>query len=107
MKRKIFYVTVVVLALALSSFAEPWVAEITLSSGSSDFVLIFGRSPDALDGLDTLDDIMALAPPSGPYAYFDLEDPANPYVTMLYDDIRPDDGDSTLWVAVCPRPCRR
>ncbi|RKZ30871.1 hypothetical protein DRQ36_04010 [bacterium] len=100
MKRKIIYAMLVVIALTLSSFAEPWEAEITLTSGSSDFVLTFGRSVYALDGLDTLDDILALPPPSGPYAYFDLDDPANPYITMLYDDIRPDDGDSALWVAV-------
>ncbi|MCD6501148.1 carboxypeptidase regulatory-like domain-containing protein, partial [bacterium] len=80
-------------------FAEPWAANLTLTDGGYTLDLTFGRLDGALDLLDGEDDVLAIPPPSGSYAYFEIDDPANPYVTMLYSDMRPDDGDSALWIA--------
>ena len=85
--------------LAAACLAEPWTATLTLSGGGHSFALTFGRLDGAEYFLDDEDDILAIPPPSGPYAYFSMHDPENPYVTMLYRDIRPDDGDSTMWIA--------
>ncbi len=88
-----------VLALGLVCFAEPWTATLTLSDGSRALDLTFGRIDGASDLLGPEDDVLAIPPPSGPYAWFGIDDPENPYITMLYTDIRPDDGDSAMWIA--------
>ena len=92
-------IAIAILAIGLVCFAEPWTADLTLTDGSYTLDLTFGRLDGALDLLDGEDDVLAIPPPTGSYAYFELDDPANPYITMLYGDIRPDDGDSALWVA--------
>jgi len=99
MSGKKIVLTIVLSFLVFTAIAEPWDAVLTLSVSGSSFDLGFGRTSTALVGLDGEDDILPLAPPSGPYAYFELDDPANPDVTMLYTDIQPDDGSDASWTA--------
>jgi len=100
MRKLTCLVMALVLTFSAVVIAEAWQSDITFISGTDTLYVTFGRAPDAVDGVDSFDVILPIAPPSPPYAYFAIDDPANPYVDMLYTDIRADDGDSVMWQAV-------
>ncbi|MCK5833211.1 Ig-like domain-containing protein [bacterium] len=91
-------IALTILVFGLATFAEPWTTTLTLDDGTRTLELTFGRIDGALDLLGDEDVVLAIPPPSGSYAWFEIDDPINPYITMLYTDIRQDNGDSALWV---------
>ena len=82
-----------------ATLAQDWTLSITVFNGSrtDSMVLTLGMDRRASNGFDLLD-IPAFAPPSGFYAYFELNDPENPDVTMLGTDIRSSLESSVYWV---------
>ena len=98
MNNKLVFLILTILIIAVVAMGESWDADINLSCGSSSVSVSFGAIDGAAVLLDSMDEVIPVAPPTGSYAYFELDDPGNPYITMLSRDIRPDDGDSSLWI---------
>lgn len=99
MRRIAFLIGTIALLIVCSAFAESWQTDIELISEADTLTVTIGRNTEALDGVDSMDVIMPIVPPSPPYAYLEIDDPANPYVDKLTVDIREDNADSVIWKA--------
>ncbi len=89
MKNRISIVLIMVIIFSITS-AVSWRCDLNISSGSRTETLIYGVDPDGEILLDDLDVPLPFTPPTGLYTYFKLDDPANPFITMLSTDIRSD-----------------
>jgi hypothetical protein len=78
-------------------FSSPWNLTLSLSTAGETRDLSIGVNPLATDGYDGYDVNVPLAPPSGPFTFSSINDPANPFITMLSTDIRFDDDNEKLW----------
>jgi len=68
-----------------------WRQPIVISFSGFVDTLVFGVDPAASWHYDPgIDEVIPFVPPSGPHAFFRLNDPANPFITMLSVDIRRD-----------------
>ncbi len=81
-------------------FGLSWRADITFQDSDESRTIVWGLAPDATDGFDIdIDENFPLIPPSGLYAYFALNDPAYPFITMLSEDVRQDEIGVHYWRA--------
>ena len=68
-----------------------WRQPIVISFSGFVDTLVFGVDPAASWHYDPgIDEVIPFVPPSGPHAFFRLNDPMNPFITMLSVDIRRD-----------------
>ncbi|RKZ34362.1 hypothetical protein DRQ19_01185 [bacterium] len=92
------FVGLILVCLPAVLFSGGWDVGLTLVSGTSEFTLTLGTDDAATNGYDPgIDEAIPVAPPSGAYAYFQLDDPENPYVVMLSKDIRATGETEYLW----------
>ncbi|RKZ30736.1 hypothetical protein DRQ33_07650, partial [bacterium] len=90
----------ILLIIPLVVFGVAWKVEVQITDGTATRTLKWGLHPDATDGYDFgIDENYPLIPPSGLYTFFPVDDPTNPYVTMLSEDIRQDTVIEHLWKA--------
>ncbi len=96
--RKTLAVVLVLLGVFAGAYALSWRVELAVSAGDETRTLLWGVDPAASDGYDHgIDENFPILPPSGLYAYFAIDDPYNPYVTMLSEDVRGDELVEHVW----------
>ncbi|MFP4458250.1 MAG: T9SS type A sorting domain-containing protein [Candidatus Zixiibacteriota bacterium] len=74
---------------------------LSLTDGEDDISLVIGTDDDALVGRDDMDVPIPVAPPSGFFAYFPIED--DPIYDMLSTDIRPNCAGEQVWEIIKDR----
>ncbi len=99
MKKASLLAIVALFSLATMLMAEDWTFSFMVYNGdrSDSMELTLGVDSRASDGFDSMLDIPFLAPPSGFYAYFALNDPDFPDINMLSTDIRSARESEVTW----------
>ena len=96
MSRKVSWMFLFLIPLVI--FGLSWRVNLDITDGTSTRTLTWGLDPEATDNYDFgVDENFPLIPPSGLYAFFPIDDPYNPYVTMLTSDIRQDTIEEHIW----------
>ena len=86
--------------IPLVIFGLSWRVNLDITDGTWNRTLTWGIDPEATDNFDFgIDENFPLIPPSGLYTFFPIDDPYNPYVTMLSSDIRKDTIAEHSWKA--------
>ncbi|RKZ27183.1 hypothetical protein DRQ26_03420, partial [bacterium] len=81
-------------------FGLSWRADINFQDSDEIRTITWGLDPEGTSGFDVdLDENFPLIPPTGLYAYFSLNDPAYPFITMLSEDVRRDEVATHCWRA--------
>ncbi len=94
--RKLFWVILCIIPVLTA--AQSWVLPLEVSYGSAVKTIALGTNESATSGFDLAIDVnYPILPPSGLYAFFPINDPAFPYVTMLSQDFRETGLDEYLW----------
>ncbi|MBN2541660.1 T9SS type A sorting domain-containing protein [bacterium] len=102
MKRKLFALSCLFMLtlLCASIFAAEWRFDVVVHDGdrTTFSTLTLGTDNEGSDMYDPGLDVPTFATPTGAYAFFPLDDPGTPHITMLGTDIRNAEDDEIVWI---------
>ncbi|MBN2541662.1 carboxypeptidase-like regulatory domain-containing protein [bacterium] len=98
MRRITLAIVLFLILIPFMLFSEPWRVDLVVNTEGFDFDLTIGTSPGCSWHYDAgIDVSFPIPPPVNPYAFFPLDDPDMPHITMLTGDIRAEGEETYTW----------